>query len=155
MSETFGDNSRRESLQSTLADISTLPTLPLARPQSKHTFLNESEVRFLEPAADRFISLNKGWIGAAGAGRVNLNGAPSGTGDPLYGANADRPDKGAWRMINVSGLYRDPYDFVDRRGGVFQSEQLSFPLGMPPQNAWKTKAYWIFSSDKELPCKLP
>src|SRR5216683_2181771 len=98
MSETFRDNSRRKSLQLTLADISTLPTLALTRPQSKYTFLNESEVQFLEPASDRFMPLNKEWIGAAGAGRVNLNGAPSGalfdlrgrhmlagfSGDPLY-----------------------------------------------------------------------
>jgi hypothetical protein len=78
MSETFGDNSRRESLQSTLRDTSTLPALLMTRPRSKHTFLNESQVQFLEPAADRFIPLNKEWDGAAGAAKVNLNGARSG-----------------------------------------------------------------------------
>jgi hypothetical protein len=61
MSEMFGDNSRRESLQSTLGDISTLPTLLLARPQFKHTLLREFERQFQERSADRLISLiNKG-----------------------------------------------------------------------------------------------
>ena len=116
--KTFGDNSRRESLQSTLADTSTLPTLPLARPQSKHTFLNESEVQFPEPAADRFIPLNTQWIGAAVAGTVNLNGAvpalpspyvgwtcwPGSLVTPCTSANPDRPDKEAGRMIALGML---------------------------------------------------
>jgi hypothetical protein len=115
MSETFGDNSRRESLQLTFADISTLPTLPLAGPQSKHTFLKESEVQFLERAADRFIPLNTEWIGAAGSGRVNLNGARPGSLFDLPGPQV------------LAGFSGD----------------------------WKTKAYSIFSFDKEHSCKLP
>ena len=58
-------------------------------------------------------------------------------------------------MIKASGLHGDPYDFVDQRGGVLRRAQLSFALGMVPQNAWTMKAYSILSSDKELPCELP